>query len=254
MPKDYSKLLAHPNKDEIISKLVNGIKPTDVSDWLKLKYPDAKEQNHLRLPLALLKDFIENNLDLYEAVKQDIKLAKNNKLDKQIAASLKNNTTYQERIVEAANSEIDIRKLINEAGIIIRTRIEQYFDRMQENPGNLKPDYGLMKWFDVLLNYVEKYDKIINKSPDQVIQHNVTVQVMDKYVSMMQNCIRDTLAEIDSDAAFLFMEKFNENLNKLNLPDSYTQQPEPKMNIEKRMVEAKILSGKISDEQEAPNE
>jgi hypothetical protein len=244
MPVDYSKLLAHPDKDEIISKLVTGIKPKDVAQWLKLKYK-KEDQEHLHLSLKLLKDFLEGNLDLYSTLKQDIEVAKDGKLDRKISDSLKNNKTYQERIAEVANTEVDIRKVMNETGIIIRTRIEQYFDRMQENPANLKPDYGLIKWFELLLNYIEKYDKIINKSPDQIIQHNVTHQVIDNYVVTLQDAIRETLSEIDADAAFLFMEKLNEKLDKLQMPE----QVQPvQINQEKRMAEAKILSGKVMED------
>ena len=78
MVADFSKILSHPDKDEIISKLVTGIKPRDVSDWLKLKYSD-KEQGHLRISSKILQDFVENNLDLYNVIQNDISGVKQNK-------------------------------------------------------------------------------------------------------------------------------------------------------------------------------
>lgn len=236
---DLSKLLSHPDQEEIISKLVNGVKPKDVSDWLKIKYPN-KDQNHLRLSIKLLKEFLDKHLDLYNTLEKDLKSAKSSFQEKQVAASLKNNKTYQERISEIANTEVDIKKMMVETGELIRARIEQYFDKVQENPSNLKPDYGLIKWFELLLSFTEKYDKIVNNSPDQIVQHNVTFQVVDQYVAVLQDCIRETLAEMDPEAAALFMEKYTEKIMKVQPPDS--MMPQQSLPQNKRLAEAKILS------------
>jgi hypothetical protein len=233
---DFSKILAHPDKDEIISKLVNGVKTKDVSDWLKLKYPN-NDQAHLKLSSKMLKEFVDNNLDLYNTLKNDVADVKaGNKQDKKIAESLLNNKTYKERLNQLADDDIDIKRIMNEVIFLIRERIEQYFDKVQENPGNLKPDYGLIKWFEVLLNATEKFDKIVNKAPDQVIQHNITMQAMDQHTAIFQDVIREVLAELDSEAAFLFMDKIREKLEKLSPPEA-----EKPFTQEKRLAEAKIL-------------
>ncbi len=96
-----------------------------------------------------------------------------------------------------------------------------------------------------MMMFVEKYDKIINQSPDQIIQHNVTVQVMDQYVNVMQDSIRQTLAEMDPDAANLFMEKFNENLGKLQLPESI--QPVKPQTQEQKYRGVEILHSKLEE-------
>lgn len=244
MPVNFDKILTHPEAEEIISKLVSGISPKDVSEYLKVKY-SGKDEAHLKLSAALLKEFIDSNLNLYQTLNNDIQAVKNGTLDKKISAALKNNKTYQERMVEAANVEIDIKQMMKSVYVMLTSRIEQYFDKVQLNPENLKPDYGLIKYFEMMLNYVEKYDKIINQSPDQVIQHNVTVQVMDQYVTLMQDSIRQTLAEMDSDAANLFMERFNENLNKLQLPES--MQPVKQATQEQKYLTAEVLQSKLEE-------
>lgn len=244
MTVNFDRLLNHPDSEEIIAKLVSGITPKDVSEWLKIKY-QGKDENHLRLPVSLLKDFLDSNLNLYNTIQQDIQHVKNGTSDKKISTALKNNKTYQERMIEAANDEIDIKKMFKSVYVMLNARVEQYFDKMQENPTNLKPDYGLLKFFDSMMMYVEKYDKIINQSPDQIIQHNVTVQVMDQYVTVMQDSIRQTLAEIDPDSANLFMERFNENLSKLQLPES--MQPVKPQTHEQRYLGAEILQSKLEE-------
>lgn len=244
MPADYSKIINHPDSEEIVGKLVSGIRAKDVSEWLKIKYQD-KDEAHLKLSAALLKEFVDNNLNLYETLKQDIQGVKAGGIDKKISAALKNNKTYQERMLEMADDEVDIKKMFKSVYVMLNARVEQYFDKIQQNPESLKPDYGLLKFFDSMMMYVEKYDKIINKSPDQIIQHNVTVQVMDQYVSVMQDSIRQTLAEMDSDAANLFLERFNENISKLQLPEG--MQPVKPQTQEQKYLGVEILHSKLEE-------
>lgn len=236
MVADFSKILSHPDKDEIISKLVTGIKPKDVSDWLKLKYTD-KEQGHLRVSSKILQEFVENNLDLYNVLQNDISGVKQDK--KEISDSLKNNKTYQERIVEIADKELDIKRLLIETGHIIRQRVEQVFDKIQENPQNFKPDYTLIKWLETLLSFTDRYQKIVNEAPDTVVQHNVNIQIVEQHTIMLQDAIRETMAEVDSDMAFSFLEKLNAKMSLLQCP-----QPQV-MSQDKKLLEAQIISSKI---------
>jgi len=242
MVADFSKILSHPNKDEIISKLMTGIRSKDVADWLKLKYPE-KEQSHLRLSAALLKEFADNDgvMDLNKQIQQDISGIKNGQnLNKEIAASLRNNKTYRERINELADNEIDLKKTLTKLIFLMESRVEQYFDKMQENPSNLKPDYGLIKWFEVLINALEKANKIINEAPDMVVQHNINIQATQQYTIFLQDAIRETCAEVDPQMAFLFMEKMNEKMPMLEEPKPQT------VSIEKRINEVQILNTKVN--------
>jgi hypothetical protein len=245
MATDFGKILSHPEAESIISKLVSGISPKDIAEYLKIKYQD-KDQQHLRLSAAVLKEFIDSNLDLYQTLNNDIKAVKNGTLDtKKISAALKNNKTYQERLIDMADDEIDIKKMMRSVYIMLSSRMEQVFDKVQSNPENLKPDYALIKYFETMLNYVDKFDKIVLRNPDQVVQHNVTVQVMDQYVAVMQDAIRETLAEIDPDAAFLFLEKFNTKLSGLQLPESL--QPVKPQTQEQRYISAEVLHSKLEE-------
>lgn len=241
MTADFSKILEHPDCDEIISKLTHGILPKDVGDWLKIKYSE-KNQSHLRLSNKLLKDFLEGHLDLSKDIQQDILAAKTGQqMQKKVAASLKNNKTYQERIHEVAdevaNKELDIYRFMGELVVIGKARIEQYFDKMQSNPENLKPDYGLMKWIDSFGALCERYDKMVNEKPDQIIQHNVTIQVVDQYVALIQDTVKETLAEFEPERAFQFMERLSERMAAVEIPPELRP-----ISQDKRLAEAKIIS------------
>lgn len=237
---DFSIILLHPNSEDIASKLITGMSPKDISQWLRLKYPD-KEQKHLHISAKLLEEYANAHIgNLLEVIQKDVATLKSEpspQMDKAISASLLSNKTYRERLMQLADQEVDIKHMIKDLVLMIRDRIEQVFDKIQENPSNVgKNDYVLVKYFETLSNAIEKFDKIHNNAPDQIIQHNVTIQTADKYRVVFQEAIRKTLAYMDSEASIFFIETLSKEMQKLEMPIDL--QPTP----ESRMAEARMLS------------
>lgn len=218
---DFSAILLHPDKEEIITKLLTGVLPKKISQWLKLKY-SQKEQHHLQISIKLLDEYNRTHVgNLMEHLQRDIAVVKSPDPTgemKVLAKSLLNNKTYRERLLELANSQLDIKKMIKDLVLIINERVEQVFDKIQENPTNFKADYVLIKYFELLLNATEKFDKIVNNAPDQIIQHNVSVKMVDQYTAALQEAVRKTLAQIDTESAMLFVEILGQELRKLESP------------------------------------
>lgn len=243
---DFSTILNHPDVDDIVSKLMGGNDPKSVCEWLKLKYPD-KNQAHLRLSLKILKDFSTSGYEnFYKQVEKDMLAVKNgDKIEKQLATSLLNNKTYQERLNEAVDVKLDLAKSFQALDILLRSRIEQVFDKIQQNPEivNGKTDYVLIKYFEQLLALLEKYDKHVNNRPDQVIQHNHAVMYFDQITAITQECIRETLAEIDQEASMLFMDKMAEKMASLKLPAEMTNSRSS--NPRELLAEVKVLQEDI---------
>lgn len=244
---DFSGILSHPDKDEIISKLLTGSDPKDVSQWLKLKYAE-KNQTHLRLSIKILQDFSKSQyMNFYDQFKSDLVAEKsdNSKLDKKMADSLYNNKTYRERINEVADKEINIRERFLSLDLMIRDRIEQVFDKIQEDPGGFKGDYIFIKYVEQYLSLIEKYNRDVNNAPDQIIQHNHTVQYVDQNLAAMQEGIRDALLELDPELTALVMEKITERLSKIKAPTEL--QPttqDDRLNQIKSLQEAVVIKEK----------
>lgn len=225
---DFSLLTDHPDYEEIVSKIATGTDTKIIAQWLKVKYPD-KDQRHLQLSIKLIQEFVDKHADLDAHLKRDVlavKTGDTSLVDYKIAASLMNNKTYMERLQQLADTKIDIKKLITELVLMCKERMMQVFDKIQENPTNTKADYVLLKYFETLFIATEKFDKIVNESPDQVIQVNIQNQVADQLVGIFQEAIRETLTHIDAESALLFMEIFTEKFNTLKLPKQITPTPE----------------------------
>lgn len=243
---DFSNILSHPDKEEIISKLLTGTDPKDVNQWLKLRYAD-KSQAHLRLSVKSLQDFSKSQyVDYYNQYTQEITTAVHtgqiDKLDKKVADSLLNNKTVRERLAEHAGKEIDVRERFLSLDLLIRDRIEQVFDKIQENPGGWKGDYVFIKYVEQYLKLIENYDKQINNRPDQIIQHTHTVQYINQQTAAIQEAIREVLAAYDPEMAIFLMEKITEKLTNVKAPVEIVQGPED------RLAEIKVLEEAISKE------
>jgi hypothetical protein len=238
---DFSIIVEHPQYQEIITKLLSGESPKSINQWLRLKYADSN-QSHLRIPVKALRAFadseycnIENQL-----LKDLANVESGNKLDKKIAASLVNNKTYQERLAEVADKEIDVKSMLVGLINVCQSRAEQIFDKIQENPGSFKGDYVFIKYMTELFLAVERFEKLINRGADMTIQHNVSVQAIDQYTVILQETIRDVLMEMNPELAGIFLDKLYERLKKTGLPA-----PIIPLTAEEKLKEVTILQEKV---------
>lgn len=214
---DYKKILDHPEVQGIIDKLMMGETPKDVSAYLKHKY-NKPDENHLRLSASLLEQFVKNYCNTSDFMTKIVKDEKKGALDKQIAQSLMNNKTWKERLAELADDKIDLERKLAEQLAMMEQRQEQIFDKIQENPGSTKLDYVMTKYFELNMMIIEKIEKIVNKAPDQRIEHTVSVQMVEQYSSVLQEGIRRVIARLPAEQATEFMEMLSEEMASVKPP------------------------------------
>jgi len=242
----YKKILEHPDKDEIISKLVIGISPTDVHDWLKAKYTNVSEVKFV-LTEKNVKSFQDNYLDFYNDMMVDLSKVKTSialSTQDQLALDVKSNPTYKDALLKVANKELDIETIMGTMAVNVEMRMAQVFDTMMADPNNIntKIDRLFGEYADILGNLLDKYHKWKEKStPDQIIQHNVTLQVVDQHISVFHDVIKEVLSQMDLETSMYFLEVFNEKMSKLKAP---TQDAGPTQDM--KMAEAKLLNETIN--------
>jgi hypothetical protein len=249
----YRKILEHPDRDEIISKLVIGQPTNDIYDWLKSKYTNVSESKFV-ISEKVLKTFQGTYLDFYNDMQQDLsktKTALANGTQDQLELAVKGNSAYKEAMIKTLDNEIDIRQMVARLAINIETRLSQVFDEIQEDPRNIntKVDRLLIDYAEVFGNLLEKCYKF-NEVPaaDQIVQHNVTLQVVDQHISVFHDVIKEVLSQMDLDSSQYFLEVFNEKMSKIK-PPVLDAPPTQEM----KMAEVKLLNEtinkKINDEQ-----
>lgn len=215
---DFSKLISHPEKTEIITKLVSGESSKAVSKYLKDKYP-GPDQGHLRLPATMLQEFLENYADHHGYVKKIVQRSADSKMDKKIADSLLDTAPWKERVLEGVEKEISYIDKLDNVLTILETRSEQLFDLIQSDPENTRTDYVFTKYMELLMLAIEKGDKIRNDKPDVKIEHTYTVQMVEQQSFAFQEAIRRVLARLGADYSSIFMELLAEEMGKITLKD-----------------------------------
>lgn len=211
----FAKILNHPDRDQIISKLTSGDSSREVSAWLKEKYPKDKNR---QISYNTLNEFRRSNLNIDGAAINDIKtmMAAANEDDAKdkLSKLVVKNKTYKEKLAEAVDTEIDWRLKLIQLMNIVETRFAQLYDKTQERPDGFKADYVMINWMNTILEIVEKIRKV-EGAPDQIIQHNVTIQKVEEHSALIQEALRKTFAEVDLETSLLLMEKFSENFELL---------------------------------------
>lgn len=240
----YSKIFEHPDKDEILNKLLLQMPLKDVYQWLKSKYSTASEAKFV-ISEKMLKEFQDDYLNIYQIVQKDLHKTKDalaNNSTNDLNLSLQG-SAYKDIMLKTANKQLDVREVIAKLCIAIETRFAQVFDEIQSDPGNIntKIDRLLIDYTEVLGNILEKFYKFTEEPSTQTIQHNVTLQVVDQHILVLQEATREVLEEIDLSASMLFMEKFNEKISKLKMPEKGVAS-----NIDMQLAETKLLSETIN--------
>lgn len=223
---EFNLIVDHPDRKEIISRLVGGEVPKSLAQWLKIKYNKDGEQ-HLHLSERLLQSYMEQHVDLLGQLQEDIKRHSDEKVSAKLAKLTKQNKTYQTIVAELGEQELDVKKTINQVVAIIRSRTEQVFDKIQQMEAEKgftgKADYALIKYFEVLLNSVEKLDKITNGAKETHVENNYTIQYIDQNLAIFQEALKETLAEFDLEVSMRFMERFTHKLSHLKPPKVFDE-------------------------------
>jgi hypothetical protein len=240
------KILEHPDKDEIIAKLVLDYPAKDIHEWLAGKYTNVSETKFV-IAEKSIKTFKENYLDVYNMIQEDISKTKQAVVastQDQLELAVQNNPTYKSKMLELAGKEIDVRQIVARMCTVLEIRFGQLFDNIQNDADNVdtRKERVTIEYGELLGNLLEKYYKFTESPADQVIQHNITVQMVDQHISVLHDVIREVLADIDLESSMRFMEVFSEKMAKLKMPVS----SEPLINTDMKVAEAKLLNETIN--------
>lgn len=242
---DFKKIIDHPEKETIISKLVSGDSSKLVSKYLKDKYP-GPDENHLRIPATTLQEFLDTYADHHGYVKKIVQRDADSKLDKKIHESLLDNRAWKERVLDGVNKEIDYIERLNNVITILETRAEQIFDMIQGDPEDTrKADYIFTKYMELLMAALEKADKIKNDRPDIRVEHTYTVQMVEQQSVAFQEAIRRVLERLGPEYMSLFMDLLNEEMQRLN-PKDIDPMPSQKQ-IQKEKESLAKLNDKVEN-------
>lgn len=215
-----SKVLRHPDKEDIIARLISGDSVKEVDNWLKSKYPRKKR---LHISYMTLQKFRSENLNLRGEVLEDIK-NKRSEVDKASAAAeakmiIESSSAYQEKISEIVSNEMDVTKRLLEMESLINSRIKYYYDLLN-NGGSLREDKIFLEYISALKGIMQDWKKYIEGVADQKIEHNVSVSVINNHAEILKSAVLDVLNEMNPELVGVFIDRVSSRMREMSLDDT----------------------------------
>jgi hypothetical protein len=215
------KVLQHPDKEIIISKLIEGESLRDVEAWLKSKYPRKKR---LHVSYMTLQKFRQEHLNIEGEVLEDIKNKRNDKAREEAIAEQKmiinSSNAYQDKINQVVSNEIDVSKRLLEMDALITSRMEFYYNMLQEG-GGVKEDKVFLEYVSMMKGLMQDWKKYIEGFADKKVDHNININVAFDQVNVLKSVIYEILEEIDPGLINVFINKLDTKMRELEYEDSY---------------------------------
>lgn len=214
----FNKVLQHPDKEEIIRKLLDGESLKNVELWLRKKYPKRKQ---LHVSWVTLQKFRKEHLNLYGEVLEDIKNTRKAKDDETSEAYIKQviakSSHYQEKINEIASKELDASKQLIEMNALVEDRLKYYYNFMASGQGSIKEDKVFLEYLKEYRAILESWKKFIEGHVDKKIEHNININVVNEQINVLKGAIFDILREIDPSLVPVFVDRLNKKIEYVNI-------------------------------------
>lgn len=210
-----SKVLNHPDKEEIVKKLLNGESVKEVAAWLKRKHSKKKR---LHVSYMTLQTFRKDHLHLDGEVLEDIKEARRVQLseakDIEIKEKLSSSSAYQDKLNQIVSDKLDSNRKLLEMISLVSSRMEVYFNALQNSP-NLKADKMFIELLNTQRGLVQDWKRYVEGAADKRIEHNVNINVINEQVTVLKNIVFEVLQELEPALVPLFIEKINSRLSQI---------------------------------------
>jgi hypothetical protein len=212
-----SKVLKHPNKEEIISKLLAGDSVKEIEGWLKKKYPRTRR---LHVSYMTLQKFRSGHLEIKGEILEEIKNRRSevdrDATDAEARLIIENSSAYQEKITEIVSAELDVTRRLLEMDKLINSRIEYYYNILS-NGGGFRDDKIFLEYINAMKGIMQDWKKYIEGVADTKIEHNINVSVINDHATILKDSVLDVLSEISPELIPVFIEKVGERTRKMKM-------------------------------------
>jgi hypothetical protein len=214
-----TKLLSHPDKEEIISQLLNGTPVREVAELLREKYSGA-ENAHLRVSFSTIQNFKKTYLDLNGQVSRDVRAAAQDAIDERRLedghASVAHTNSYKKKINEIVDTKIDVQRELIKIFTLLESRIEVFYNMLTNHEfPNAREERVFQGYIDQLIRLVESYKKYVEGYSESV-DHNINITVMNDQIHTIRESVRKSLEDASPELAIKFMDNLNRGMKVLD--------------------------------------
>ena len=214
------KILNHPDKELVISKLLEGDSVKEVERWLKEKYPRTRR---LHISYMTLQKFRAEHLNIKGEVLDDIK-NRRGEIDREASEAearmiIKASSSYQQKLEEIASSELDVTRRLLEMDSLINSRIEYYYNMLQEG-GSLREDKIFIEYINTMKALMQDWKKYIEGVADKKIEHNINISVVNEQARILKEAVLDVLQELKPELVSVFVDRLDLKMRQLDGTES----------------------------------
>ena len=210
------KVLNHPDKEDIIKRLLEGDSVKQVEGWLKEKYPRTRR---LHVSYMTLQKFRGEHLNLKGEVLDDIK-NRRIQVDREATEAetrmiIQASSSYKQKIEEIATTELDVARRLVEMDGLINSRIEYYYNLLQEG-GTLREDKIFIEYINTMKNIMQDWKKYIEGGADQKIEHYINFNVVNEQARILKEVVLEVLQELSPDLVSTFVNNLELKMGMIN--------------------------------------
>lgn len=212
----FPKIMTHPQKNLITKLLLDGKGIRHVKKVLQEMYPNDKK---LWLSVPTLQAFRKEHLKLEGDALDDLKKAKrlhtNNKALQKEHTQVKNLPTYRQKLEEAVDLHVDIKRGLVNMEKLVTARLEDLFDSAQRGEATIDKEKLLQGYFDRYYIMIDKWAKYVDKVADYKVEANINVTVIQDQMAILRQAVHELLQEMDPDLAIKFLDRLNNKVGDL---------------------------------------
>ncbi len=213
-----NKVLRHPEREEIMERLLKGDSVKSVEKWLKSRHPKTKR---LHISYMTLQEFRKEHLRLDGEILQDIKDSRNKlnqkEEEREESALLINSKAYQNKINEIVNRELDVTQKMLEMEKLISSRLEFYFNTIHNSESiGVKEEKLFLELIAAQRETLRDWKKYVEGVADKKIEHNININVVNEQITVLKNVVFEVLNELDPKLIPIFAEKVSSRLDGMN--------------------------------------
>jgi hypothetical protein len=211
-----NKVLRHPDKEEIIKRLLDGTSVKEVESWLKKKHTGKKR---LHISYMTLQKFRSESLNLKGDVLDDIKNRRaeigRESDDSEARSLVLGSSDYKDMINEIASSELDVTRRLLEMDKLITSRIEYYYNLLQSG-GSIKEDKVFLEYVNTLRSLMQDWKKYIDGVADKTVEHSVNINVINDQALVLKEIVYEILEDMSPELIPIFVDRMNRKLGAVS--------------------------------------
>lgn len=218
------KVSAHPDRDEIMERLLSGESVRGVAKWLKTKYPNTKRN---WISYLTLQRYRQEHLKLQGEVLREVKEAGNvltaERVNDQRELALKESKPYEAAKLSIANDVLNREQMI----IDLQDKVWQRIKMLENEDLNYKTETVLKDYISELRQLMSDYHRMLvdwqkleKKGNDSQVNVQVVMQQAEEQVSQVKIAVKEILQEMQPELIPVFLDKLKERLDSVEKTDA----------------------------------